>query len=158
MIEAEAYLESIRALDARIQMKIRQIQSLRDSLTSIYVSTDSERVSHTPNVDLMADTVATIIRIENEIDKQTSELFDKKQRIICLLDRLKAESANVLSGYYIEGKSTKELSNSLFMTRRQVQRKINKAIEEFQTVLNYPDKQQRNDDDNCPVCHNFRWL
>lgn len=145
MIEAEAYLESIRALDARIQMKIRQIQSLRDSLTSIYVSTDSERVSHTPNVDLMADTVATIIRIENEIDKQTSELFDKKQRIICLLDRLKAESANVLSGYYIEGKSTKELSNSLFMTRRQVQRKINKAIEEFQTVLNYPDKQQRND-------------
>ena len=145
MIEAEAYLESIRALDARIQMKIRQIQSLRDSLTSIYVSTDSERVSHTPNVDLMADTVATIIRIENEIDKQTSELFDKKQRTICLLDRLKAESANVLSGYYIEGKSTKELSNSLFMTRRQVQRKINKAIEEFQTVLNYPDKQQRND-------------
>ena len=145
MIEAEAYLESIRALDARIQMKIRQIQSLRDSLTSIYVSTDSERVSHTPNVDLMADTVATIIRIENEIDKQTSELFDKKQRIICLLDRLKVESANVLSGYYIEGKSTKELSNSLFMTRRQVQRKINKAIEEFQTVLNYPDKQQRND-------------
>ena len=145
MIEAEAYLESIRALDARIQMKIRQIQSLRDSLTSIYVSTDSERVSHTPNVDLMADTVATIIRIENEIDKQTSELFDKKQRIIGLLDRLKAESANVLSGYYIEGKSTKELSNSLFMTRRQVQRKINKAIEEFQTVLNYPDKQQRND-------------
>ena len=145
MIEAEAYLESIRALDARIQMKIRQIQSLRDSLTSIYVSTDSERVSHTPNVDLMADTVATIIRIENEIDKQTSELFDKKQRIICLLDRLKAESANVLSGYYIEGKSTKELSNSLFMTRRQVQRKINKAIEEFQTVLNYPDKQQRHD-------------
>ena len=52
MTDAREYLESIRSLEIRIQMKIRQVKKLRDSLTSITAPMDKEQVTHTKNVGI----------------------------------------------------------------------------------------------------------
>ena len=135
MTDAREYLESIRSLEIRIQMKIRQVKKLRDSLTSITAPMDKVQVTHTKNVGIMADTIAAIIDIENMIDQQTRELTIKKRDGISCLDRIQAQSANVLSGYYIEGKSTEQLGKELFLYRRQVQRRIKEAMVEFQLAM-----------------------
>ncbi len=135
MIDARLYLEYIRALDIRIQMKMRQIQHMRDSLTSISSSTDQEHVSKTRNDSVMADTIAKIADIEKEIRHQATDLVAKKGEAIRLMDQLDADQANILSGYYLERRTTKELADSMYISRRQVERKISAAICEFQRVL-----------------------
>ena len=43
---------------------------------------------------------------------------------------------SVLSGRFIEGKSVKELRTVLFLSRRQIERRMNDALAEFQIKLN----------------------
>ena len=135
MIDARTYLESIRALDIRIQMKMRQIQHMRESLTSITASNDKEPVSKTRNVSVMAETIARISDIEKDIAQQTTDLFNKKAMAIHLFDQLSADHASVLSSHYLERRSTKEIADSMYISKRQVERNIKAAIIEFQQVL-----------------------
>ena len=55
MTDAREYLTSIRKAEERLSLKKRQVENLRDRLTSLSVPTDKEVVSHTPNVGVMAD-------------------------------------------------------------------------------------------------------
>ena len=86
MINALDYLQAFRVAEQRIQLKIQQEQRLREQLANISAPVNQEHIAHTKNVGIMADTVAAIIDIENEIDQQTSELFKKKKEAYHLLD------------------------------------------------------------------------
>jgi DNA-directed RNA polymerase specialized sigma24 family protein len=83
----------------------------------------------------MQKTLAMIFDLEKEIDQQTCELIGKKQETLCLLDQMHAESAQLLSCYYLEGQSTKDLGKTMFLSRRQVQRRLKEALREFQLIL-----------------------
>ena len=136
MTDAYEYLSSIRAVEIRIQMKISQMRQLRDRVTDISApQLEKDHVSHTKDPAGMEKTMAMLIDIQEEIDQQTCELVARKTEALCLLDRLKAEDARILSAYYLKGESTKEQSKLMFLSRRQVQRKLKKALQEFQMVL-----------------------
>lgn len=136
MIDAYEYLSSIRAVEIRIQMKIEQMQQLRDRVNSISAPPlEKDRVMHTKDPLGMQKTMAVILDLEKEIDQQTSELMDRKVEAFALLDQLRAENAHILSCYYLKGQSTKDLSRTLFLSRRQVQRRLKEALCEFQLVL-----------------------
>ena len=139
MIDAQVYLASIRAMGIRLQTKIQQVQRLRDSLRSITVALDQELVSHTKNVDAMADTIAMMIDIEKEVDQQTSEYLKAKREALRLLERIKPESATILVERYFEGKTFIEIGKIIFVTERQAQRRCKEAIREFQRVLDEND-------------------
>lgn len=136
MIKALDYLDSIRTMEIRIQIKTRQVQHLRDTMNNVTAPMDKEQVSHTKNVSAMADTIAMIIDIEEEIEELRIKLSTRQKEIISLLNRMKPENASILSGRYIEGKTTKELGNMLFLSRRQIERRLKDAQVEFQLVLN----------------------
>ena len=135
MIDARTYLESFRPAESRLQLKIRQLNGIRERVLSITAPLGKELVSHTPNVGIMADTVAMIIDMENEVEKQVSDIMQRKREAYLLLDQMKPKSAQMLMDYYFEGKSLSEIGSSLHIVKRHAQRKLNEAIEEFQAVL-----------------------
>ena len=63
-------------------------------------------------------------------------LTKRRQEILTILDQMKPEHAIVLSGRFIEGKSTKELGNIMFLSMRQIERRLNDAVGAFQPILN----------------------
>ena len=136
MTDAKDYLQYFRTAEARIDLKIRQLESLQDRLCSISAPMDKEQVSHTRNVDIMADTVAMIVDIQKDIDQQTSEVFRRKREAYRLLDQIDPDSASLLIAHYFNGLSVMGVGKTIHVTKRQAQRRLNTAIEEFQSVLN----------------------
>ena len=135
MIDARTYLESFRPAESRLQLKIRQLNGIRERVLSITAPSGKEFVSHTPNVGIMADTVAMIIDMENEVEKQVNDIMQRKREAYLLIDQIKPKSAQMLMDYYFEGKSLSEIGSSLHIVKRHAQRKLNEAIAEFQVVL-----------------------
>ena len=136
MIDARKYLEGIRSTRRRIHMKMKRVQSLRESLTQITASMDKEQVSHTKNVGIMADTIAMIMDTEKEIQLQTKELVAAKEEANVLLEQIDPEYGSVLQAYYIEGEKIGEIVKELFISRRTVERRLNAGLDVFQAFLN----------------------
>ena len=74
--------------------------------------------------------------IEEEISELRNILCKRQKEILTILDKMEPEYASVLSGRFIEGKSVKELRTVLFLSRRQIERRMNDALAEFQIKLN----------------------
>jgi hypothetical protein len=74
MMMAFDYLDSLRTIEIRIQIKTRQAQHLRDTMSSITAPMDKEQVSHTKNVSAMQDTMAMVLDIEEEISDIKREI------------------------------------------------------------------------------------
>ena len=136
MIDAHDYLQYFSIAESQIELKIKQIKNLQDRLYSISAPIDKEPSSHTRNVTVMADTTAIIIDMQQEIDQQTSAILQRKREAFLLLDKIKPENAALLMDRYFNRKTILNISHSIHVTKRQTQRKLNDAIEEFQTVLN----------------------
>ena len=136
MIDAREYLNYFRIAESRIELKISQMQSLQDRLLSLSPTLDQEHVSHAKNVTVMADTIAIITDMQRDIDQQTSEIFQRKREAYQLLDHISPENAAILIERYFDGKTVRAISQMIYVTKRQAQRRINEAIEELQNVLN----------------------
>lgn len=135
MIDARQYLRSFRVKESKLQLKLEQIQRLRDRLLNTSAPMDKEQVSHTTNVSVMADTIATIVDLQKEADMQASEFLKEKWKAMELMEQIRPESSAVLIARYFEGKTYPEIGHEQFITERQAQRKEKTAIKEFQRVL-----------------------
>ena len=93
-------------------------------------------MTHTKKVGAMGDTVAMIIDMEAEIKLLRGVVDARRKEILWLLDQLNPEDASILSYVYVERVSTKDLCRELFLSRRQVQRRLKDALKAFQAVLN----------------------
>lgn len=135
MMDAKEYLKSFREADERIQLKIRQVKDLQERLTSISVPMDKEAVSHTPNVEIMADTVALILDLQREIDGQSAELINRKRELYGILDQIEPTGAALLTEHFLQGKSLAEVGRIHHYERRWAKRRIAGAVAELQAVL-----------------------
>ena len=136
MIDARDFLKSIRIADSRIRMKMEQVQRLKDQLLRISAPLDKEQVSHTKNMEAMAETIAMIVDKQREIDQENKELTRKKCEIIELSGQMPADNAKILLNHFLEGKTILAIGKELFITKRQAQRRVNEALAEFQQLLN----------------------
>ena len=84
----------------------------------------------------MAETIAMIVDMQKEIDQQTSAILQRKHEAYLLLDRIKPENAAILMDRFFDGKTILKISQAIHVTKRQAQRRLNEAIDEFQIVLN----------------------
>ena len=109
MTDAREYLRSFRLAESRIQLKTRQVKDLQDRLLCISAPMDKEMVSHTPNVGVMADTIAMIIDLQNEIDQQAAEIVNQKRELFRMLDQIDPEYATLLTEHYLDGMSFVEI-------------------------------------------------
>ena len=143
MIDAREYLHSFRIADSKIQLKIQQVQKLNDRLLSLTAPMDKEQVSHTKNVGIMAETIATIVDKKNEVDRENSELTKKKCELIEFMCQMPAEDAKILLDHFLAGKTILAIGKELFISKRQAQRRVNEAVIEFQNLLNEQEIQAR---------------
>lgn len=136
MIDAREYLKSFQYNDARIRLKAKQLQALRDRLMSISVPINKEQVSHTENISVMSETVSLIVDMEKEIDHQTTMLMEAKREAYQILDQIRPDHAALLMDRYLEGKKSYEICETFYISDRHLRRLINVAINELQEVLN----------------------
>ena len=108
-VNALEYLKSFRLAESRIQLKTRQVKDLQDRLLCISAPMDKEVVSHTPNVGVMADTIAMIVDLQKEIDQQAAIIIHQKRELFLLLDQIDPDYATLLSEHYLDGKSFVEI-------------------------------------------------
>lgn len=134
-MNAREYLESFKIVEDRLQARSEQVRKLEERLTSITVPLDKEQVSHTKNVAVMADTVAEIVDMQNEIKQQAKECAAAKTEALRLLAKLKLDYSEILSEKFFEGKTFREIGKVMFITERQAQRKYKEALAAFQTIL-----------------------
>lgn len=135
MTDARMYLKSIGEAEARIQLKMQQMQDLRDRLMSLTAPMDKEQVTHTKNVNVMADTVAMVVDIQKEIDSQTRNFLKKKRDAIQMMSKIPTDCAEVLAARYFDRKTFEEIGKIMFITKRHAVRKHKEALAEFQKVL-----------------------
>ncbi len=135
MTDAQVYLKSIGDAEARIELKTRQLQNLRDRMLCLSAPMDKEQVSHTKNVGVMADTIALILDMEAEIDQQTSAFLQKKRDAIRMMSQIPPESAELLAARYFDRKTFEEIGRIMFITKRHAIRKHKEALARFQAVL-----------------------
>ena len=146
MIEARKYLESFKTDESRIELKLEQIHYLQERLSNISAALVNDPVSHTRNVTVMADTMATIVDMQKEIDQQTNEIVKRKHEAYLLLEQINPESAAILVDYFFKKKTIIAISRTMHLERRQTYRKLNEAIAELQFVLNSTEFQEHYND------------
>lgn len=78
----KTYLSQARYLDMRIRSKLQQIDSLNDLATSCSAVITGMPHSPSPTTSRMADAIAKIVDLEDEIRKDMNELIDLKKTII----------------------------------------------------------------------------
>ena len=139
MTDAREYLTSIRKAEERLSLKKRQVENLRDRLTSLSVPTDKEVVSHTPNVGVMADTVAMIADMEAEISRQSAENVLMEGQAYLLLNKLPPEYSSLLIDHYMKGKKITEICKTTHLEQRWTKKKIASALAKFQCSLDHGD-------------------
>lgn len=136
MIDAREYLQSFRKEEARISLKQRQLQTLRDRLTSLSAPMDKEQVSHTKNVAVMSESIARIVDMENEIMRDTDQLTEAKYEAYQFFNQIPTESADLLMDRYFEGKKNSVICEERFITDRHLRRIMSEAISALQEVMN----------------------
>ena len=135
MIDAKEYLESFRTEEARLQLKMKQLQLLEDRLQTTTVPIDKERVSHTKTADAMAETIAIVIDLREEINLQKCQLAETKRDAFRLLDQISPDSASILISRFFMGMTIKQIGRTLYLSRSQTYRRLQGALSEFQVVL-----------------------
>ncbi len=146
MTDAREYLESFKKTEERIRLKARQIRELQDRLMCLSAPMENEQVSHTRNVAIMAETVAMIVDMQNELDQQTARLLQAKREAYRLFDQIQPQSAALLLDRYLEGSTVAEMSKKLFLSQRQTQRRLNESVLELQAVFDRLDAEKLSPD------------
>ena len=133
---AKEYFQRMDDLNMLIEAKMRQTASLRDSLSISAPPPDTEQVSHTRNVNIMADRIAAVVDAERETDALVDELVNLKNRLIDGINQLSdSKEAMFLTARFIEGRSTEEIAQEKHYTRRWVQQIVKEGTEHLDEIL-----------------------
>jgi len=88
MMSAKEYLSQAMYIDQRINSKLEQVMTLRESATKVtQVMSDMPR-SSSPNLQQMESTIVKIVDLENEINRDIDRLVDLKAEVRRVIARL----------------------------------------------------------------------
>ena len=120
---AREYLGQIRHIDQQIQNKLDQIQDLRALTRRLTVSMEQEPVTHTRNVNFLADAVMRVWEAEQELDRVIDRLVDLKAEAGRLIEQVPDMDCRlILEGKYINIQSFQSIADALRMSRQHVHR------------------------------------
>ena len=109
--KAQIYLEQVEKIDCMITNKLIEKQQLKQSALSITASTEGERVQSSGSQSRIADTIAKYIDMEEEINALIDKLYDKKQEIIKVIEKVDNPIwYNILHMRYIQFKELHEIA------------------------------------------------
>lgn len=88
IMSAKEYLSQAMYIDQRINSKLEQVMTLRESATKVtQVMSDMPR-SSSPNLQQMENTIVKIVDLEREINRDIDRLVDLKAKVRTLIAAL----------------------------------------------------------------------
>lgn len=136
---AKEYMEQARYLDMQINSKIEQVKTLNELATK--VTTVYSDMPHSPNRNTgrMEETVAKMIDLESEIDRDIDALVDLKREIMRVVNSVEsAEYRTILEMRYLQFKKWEQIALLMSTDLRWVYRMHGKALKEVQQIINTP--------------------
>lgn len=120
-MKAQEELSKILIENAVIDSKLEELAHLNALATRVTAAMDSEVVSRTRNTDTMADTIAKIITMQDEINRLIDSYVDRKAHFSRIIDSLNSPTQiRVLYGHYYFGKSFQQIADEIGYSRRNI--------------------------------------
>ena len=130
---AKEYLSQAYRLDRRIESKLDQLSALRDTATKATAVMNNIVVSHTRNVFSLQDTIAKIIDMEDELNRDIDELVDLKREIAQLIKAvMNPQYQLILEMRYLSYKNWRDIAEALELEDRYVFKLHGLALKEFE--------------------------
>lgn len=115
------YLGQVKYINMRIDRKIEELEQLRAETTRMTTLLKPDKVKTSPKNDKLAEQVAQIVCLENEIQKEVDNYYLAKKTIISQIENLDNEMFyNVLHLKYILFKTNNEIAEKLGYSLRQI--------------------------------------
>ena len=120
-MKVQEELSKILLDDAKIDSKLEELARLKALSTKVTSVMEGEAVSRTRNADTMADTVAKIIEMQDEINRLIDSYADRKAYFSKIIDSLNNPmQIRVLYSHYYSGKSFQQIADELGYSRRNI--------------------------------------
>lgn len=130
---AKEYLSEVQRLQNNIELKQRELQSVRDAATRITTSYSGVKVHSNSHYDKVADNATKIADLESEIVTDIEQLFALKHRIINQIQGLgNINYVNVLYFRYVELNDFFTIAEQMNYTYQYVVFLHGKALKAFE--------------------------
>ena len=134
--DAKGYLRKIELLDANINNRICDLQSLKSLVTKITATISPVCVSGTGNHDKLGDSVAKIIELQDEINRKIDKFVDLKREVSDLLEQIEdPDQVKVLHKRYFEYKPWEQIACEMNYSYRNVCYIHGKALQAFGALM-----------------------
>ena len=139
--KARTYLKKIKWMDDRIDALIEDKKSYIELATKTTSNLDGNGAHSSGCQDKMAEIVAKIADIENEIAARINRLVDYKNYISKIIDQVQdTECQKILYLKFARYMTMDRIAEVMTMDRSSVYRKYNKGIRAVQEILSDSDK------------------
>lgn len=111
MTDAKRYLQQIRLYDSCINAKLEERSRLKAMVTKITPTMKQDAVSGGGNQDKMAETMAKLIDLEAEINREVDRYANARNAVVGTVDKVTdARLHKVLSKRYVEFKTWEQIA------------------------------------------------
>ena len=135
-MKAKEFLSRAYRLETRINNKTEQIQILRALAEKVTAAYGTEAVSHSRNVDSMADSIARISELETTLKNKVDELVAVRKEITDIIDQVPdINCQTLLELRYLCMRSWDEISEIIGMSSAHIFRLHMEALKLVEKIL-----------------------
>ena len=135
-MKAINYLKQIKIMDAKINADIEELTSLETLATRTTSVLGGERVQASGSQQKMADSVAKIVDLREQINAEIDRFIDYKQEARELISDCEAECITLISKRYFQFKTWESIAVDMNFTYQWVSGGLHqKALAQVQKVL-----------------------
>ena len=133
---AKEELRQIKMLDERIENNTEELARLKSMATKVTSVMSGESVSRTRNTDTLGDTIAKIIKLQDDLNREVDRYVDLKREANELLSRLENPIYyQILHSRYILYKTWEQIACDMDFTYQWVCELHGRALQEFGKLL-----------------------
>lgn len=133
---AKSYLQQIKRCDIKIDNGVEELARLNALATRVTSAMSGDVVSRTRNTDTLGDTVAKIIKLQEELNREVDRYVDLKREANELLSKLESPIYyQILHSRYILYKTWEQIACDMDFTYQWVCELHGRALQEFGKLL-----------------------
>lgn len=138
-MDAKQFLNQLKKLDKMIENKIAEKARWKTMATKTTAQISGERIQSSGSKQKMADAVGSYLDIEREIDEQVDKLYDTRQEVISVIEKLNTTEYDLLHKVYVQYLSLYDLADMYGKTYSWATTVHGRALKNVQKILDERD-------------------
>jgi hypothetical protein len=135
-LTAKSYLQQIKKCDIKIDNGVEELSRLKALATRVTSAMSGDVVSRTRNTDTLGDTVAKIIKLQDDLNREVDRYVDLKREVTVMLYRLENPVYyQILHSRYILYKTWEQIACDMDFTYQWVCELHGRALQEFGKLM-----------------------